>query len=49
MENKIRCRWCVGIDIYEKYHAEEWGVPVYDDQNLFEFLILETFQAVLPY
>lgn len=49
MEDKTRCKWCVGIDIYEKYHDEEWGVPVYDDQKLFEFLILETFQAGLSW
>nr|WP_315212062.1 DNA-3-methyladenine glycosylase I [uncultured Flavobacterium sp.] len=49
MEEKIRCKWCVGIDIYEKYHDEEWGVPVYEDQKLFEFLILETFQAGLSW
>ena len=49
MAEKIRCKWCVGIDIYEKYHDEEWGVPVYDEQKLFEFLILETFQAGLSW
>ena len=49
MEEKIRCKWCVGIDIYEKYHDEEWGVPVFEDQKLFEFLILETFQAGLSW
>ena len=49
MEEKNRCRWCVGIAIYEKYHDEEWGVPVYDDQKLFEFLLLETFQAGLSW
>lgn len=49
MADKIRCKWCMGIDIYEKYHDEEWGVPVYDDQKLFEFLILETFQAGLSW
>ena len=49
MQEKIRCKWCVGIDIYEKYHDKEWGVPVYDDQKLFEFLILETFQAGLSW
>jgi DNA-3-methyladenine glycosylase I len=49
MENKTRCKWCVGIDVYEKYHDEEWGVPVYKDQKLFEFLILETFQAGLSW
>jgi DNA-3-methyladenine glycosylase I len=48
-QEKTRCKWCVGIDIYEKYHDEEWGVPVYEDQKLFEFLILETFQAGLSW
>ncbi len=47
--NKNRCKWCVGIPIYEAYHDREWGVPVYDDQKLFEFLILETFQAGLSW
>ncbi len=32
-----------------KYHDEEWGVPVYDDEKLFEFLLLETFQAGLSW
>ena len=49
MEEKIRCRWCVGDALYEKYHDEEWGKPVYDDPTLFEFLILETFQAGLSW
>ncbi len=47
--NKNRCKWCIGIPIYEAYHDHEWGVPVYDDQKLFEFLILETFQAGLSW
>ena len=46
---KIRCDWCVGDPLYEAYHDEEWGVPVYDDDTLFEFLILETFQAGLSW
>ena len=46
---KIRCSWCEGNDIYQDYHDKEWGVPVYDDQQLFEFLILETFQAGLSW
>lgn len=49
MEAKNRCGWCVGDALYEKYHDEEWGVPLYDDQKLFEFLILETFQAGLAW
>ena len=46
---KHRCGWCVGDDLYEAYHDEEWGVPVKDDDTLFEFLILETFQAGLSW
>ncbi len=49
MEDKIRCGWCVGDALYEKYHDEEWGKPVYDDDKLFEFLLLETFQAGLSW
>jgi DNA-3-methyladenine glycosylase I len=49
MAEKNRCKWCVGIPIYEQYHDEEWGVPVFEDQKLFEFLILETFQAGLSW
>lgn len=44
-----RCEWCLGDPIYEAYHDHEWGVPVRDDQQLFEFLILETFQAGLSW
>ena len=46
---KHRCGWCEGDTLYEAYHDEEWGVPVYDDATLFEFLILETFQAGLSW
>ncbi len=46
---KHRCDWCVGDPLYEAYHDEEWGVPVFDDETLFEFLILETFQAGLSW
>ena len=46
---KLRCGWCKGDALYEAYHDEEWGVPVYDDATLFEFLILETFQAGLSW
>ena len=41
---KHRCGWCAGDELYEAYHDLEWGVPVYDDHQLFEFLILETRQ-----
>ncbi len=46
---KHRCDWCEGDALYEAYHDKEWGVPVYDDATLFEFLILETFQAGLSW
>ena len=49
MNEIVRCSWCLSSDLYKKYHDEEWGVPVYDDQKLFEFLILETFQAGLSW
>jgi len=46
---KQRCGWCEGDALYEAYHDHEWGVPVYNDATLFEFLILETFQAGLSW
>lgn len=46
---KHKCGWCLGDELYEAYHDKEWGVPVYDDQTLFEFLILETMQAGLSW
>jgi len=49
MENKIRCAWCEKDDLYRDYHDNEWGNPVYDDDKLFEFLVLETFQAGLSW
>ncbi len=47
--NKTRCDWCGKDPLYVEYHDTEWGVPVYDDAKLFEFLILETFQAGLSW
>ncbi len=46
---KTRCEWANGKAIYEKYHNEEWGVPLHDDVQLFEFLTLEAFQAGLSW
>ncbi len=46
---KNRCTWCGDDPLYIKYHDQEWGVPVKDDDKLFEFLILETFQAGLSW
>jgi DNA-3-methyladenine glycosylase I len=44
-----RCPWCEGADLYRRYHDEEWGVPVHDDQRHFEFLVLESAQAGLSW
>lgn len=44
-----RCPWCQGSELYERYHDEEWGVPVHDDRRLFEMLILEGAQAGLSW
>ena len=44
-----RCEWCLANPTYIAYHDNEWGVPIYDDQQLFEALLLETFQAGLSW
>lgn len=46
---KKRCGWCEGDEVYEAYHDLEWGVPVRNDETIFEFLVLETFQAGLSW
>ena len=43
----VRCSWCGTDELYCAYHDTEWGVPVYDDRTLFEFLLLEGAQAGL--
>lgn len=47
--DKNRCGWCLSSNLYKEYHDQEWGKPVYDDASIFEFLILETFQAGLSW
>lgn len=44
-----KCNWAVSHPILEKYHDEEWGIPIHDDQKLFEFLCLESAQAGLSW
>ena len=46
---KTRCEWCLGTDLMMAYHDEEWGVPLHDDRKLFEFLVLDAFQAGLSW
>ncbi len=47
--SKARCVWCGDDPLYQAYHDTEWGVPLHDDQALFEFLILEGAQAGLSW
>lgn len=44
-----RCDWGTSNELMLKYHDEEWGVPLHDDQKLFEFFVLEGFQAGLSW
>ncbi|WP_438989562.1 DNA-3-methyladenine glycosylase I [Polaribacter sp.] len=46
---KNRCFWVTNSQLYKDYHDNEWGQPVFDDATLFEFIILETFQAGLSW
>ncbi len=47
---KVRCDWAMkGDEAYQRYHDEEWGVPVHDERVHFEFLMLETAQAGLSW
>jgi DNA-3-methyladenine glycosylase I len=51
-DGRVRCSWASGksVDLpYQRYHDEEWGVPVHDDQRLFEFIVLEGAQAGLSW
>lgn len=50
MKDKRRCSWVnLNNPVYIRYHDEEWGRPLYDDQKLYELLILESFQAGLSW
>jgi len=49
MNDKLRCPWPAGKTNDIKYHDEEWGVPVHDDRKLFEFIVLDGFQAGLSW
>ena len=46
---KKRCKWVTDDEIYIKYHDEEWCIPKHDDQEIFELLILESFQSGLSW
>ncbi|HAY32647.1 MAG TPA: DNA-3-methyladenine glycosylase I [Ignavibacteria bacterium] len=48
-DKKVRCGWCLSGELMVKYHDEEWGNPVHDDKKLFEFLLLDAFQAGLSW
>lgn len=48
-QNKTRCGWVNDDPLYIAYHDHEWGIPLYDDQKLFELLLLEGAQAGLSW
>ncbi len=48
-DNRQRCWWCGDDELYRHYHDHEWGVPVHDERDLFEFLCLEGAQAGLSW
>lgn len=47
--NKNRCKWVSDDEVYIRYHDCEWGIPTHDDRELFEMLVLESFQAGLSW
>lgn len=47
-QTKPRCAW-ISDPLMQKYHDEEWGVPLHDDQKLFEYIVLDAFQAGLSW
>jgi DNA-3-methyladenine glycosylase I len=49
MKTIVRCPWPANDKLYQKYHDKEWGVPIHNDRKLFEFLLLEGFQAGLSW
>lgn len=49
MDQPVRCSWCLRSPEEIHYHDTEWGVPLYDSQRLFEFMVLDTFQAGLSW
>src|SRR5260221_11528809 len=48
-DSTIRCPWSLSSELMIKYHDQEWGVPLHDDRKLFEFIVLDTFQAGLSF
>ena len=48
-ESIVRCPWCGNDPLYRAYHDHEWGVPLHDEQRLFEMLTLEGAQAGLSW
>src|SRR6185436_7439135 len=48
-DSKLRCPWSESSDLMKHYHDTEWGYPVHDDKLLFEYIVLDTFQAGLSW
>jgi DNA-3-methyladenine glycosylase I len=48
-KKNYRCKWCESSDLMRAYHDKEWGVPLHNDRKLFEFMVLDAFQAGLSW
>ena len=48
-DGRLRCWWCLGAPEYVDYHDRVWGRPMHDDRELFEMLVLESFQSGLSW
>ena len=49
LKTVIRCPWSLSSELMIKYHDEEWGVPIHNERKLFEFIVLDSFQAGLSW
>src|ERR1700741_4239557 len=49
LKSVYRCPWSLSSELMMKYHDEEWGIPIHDDKKLFEFMVLDAFQAGLSW
>lgn len=49
LDGRTKCSWSAGDELYERYHDEEWGYPIRDDQKMFGLMMLEGFQAGLSW
>jgi DNA-3-methyladenine glycosylase I len=49
IDSQLDCNWPGNDALMRHYHDHEWGIPLHDDQKLFEFMVLDAFQAGLSW